>query len=201
MKRKIILGVLGVLIIIAGGVLFLGFNKEKENKNSLDDVFKDKKVLVVYFSAQNHTKKVANEIASKINADVFEVVPVNKYSEADLDWTNNNSRVSKENNNEELKNVELVSTKVDNWDSYEIVMVGYPIWWGEAAWPINNFMKNNNFEGKTIIPFCTSASSSILDSVEELKKITTGGNWQDGKRFDSSATEEEINNWISTLNK
>ncbi len=200
MKRNLVLGVLGVLIIITGALLFMRVNNhEDENTIKGNGLLKDKKVLVVYFSAQNHTKEVANKIASNVSADKFEVVPVNKYTEADLDWTNNDSRVSRENMSEKLKDVELVDTSVNNWTSYDVVFVGYPIWWGEAAWPINNFMKNNNFDGKIIIPFCTSASSSIGDSIEALKEMTSGGTWEEGKRFDSNATDEEIKNWTDSL--
>ena len=119
------------------------------------------KTLVVYFSAQGHTEEVAQKIANNLNADIFELQPREEYSSADLDWTDDNSRVSREHEDESLRNIELVSTTVDNWDSYDTVLIGYPIWWGVAAWPVDTFVKANDFNGKTVIPFCTSASSWI----------------------------------------
>ena len=120
-------------------------NNRKENNNDTnindnknDDVINnsnntDKNVLVVYYSATGSTKKVAYEIANNLNADIFEIEPKDIYTSDDLDWTNSNSRVSKEHNYESLRNVELKNTKVDNWNSYDTVLIGYPIWWGIAA--------------------------------------------------------------------
>ena len=105
------------------------------------------KTLVVYYSAQGHTQEVAQKIANNLGADIFQIVPVNEYSSADLDWTDDNSRVSREHDDESLRNVELVSTTVDNWDEYDTVIVGYPIWWGIAAWPVDTFVKANDFTG------------------------------------------------------
>ena len=119
------------------------------------------KTLVVYYSASGNTKDVAEKIAKITEADLFEVEPVEPYTDDDLDWTDDDSRVSREHDDESLRDVELVSTTVDNWDSYDTVYIGYPIWWGIAAWPVDNFVKENDFTGKTVIPFCTAATSGI----------------------------------------
>ncbi len=107
-------------------------------------------MLVVYYSAQTHTKAVAEKISKNLNADIFEIVPEKAYTSEDLDWTNNNSRVTKEHENEELRDIKLTTTKVDNFEDYDTILIGYPIWWGIAAWPVNNFVKENDFTGKKV---------------------------------------------------
>lgn len=159
-----------------------------------------KKTLVVYYSATGSTKDVAEMIADDANADLFEIEPKDPYTDADLDWTDDNSRVSKEHENENKRNVELKTTKVKNWDSYDKVLVGYPIWWGIAAWPVDNFIKDNDFTGKTVIPFCTSASSGLGDSGELLEKMAGTGTWKEGQRFQSGADRSEVTEWVDGLN-
>ena len=160
-----------------------------------------KKTLVVYYSASGSTKAVAQNIAESADADIFEITPVNPYTSDDLNWTNNNSRVSKEHNDESLRNVELTKVTPDNWDSYDTVLIGYPIWWGIAAWPVDTFVKGNDFTGKTVIPFCTSASSEIGDSGKLLEEEAGTGNWLDGMRFRSSASEDDVKSWVDGLEK
>lgn len=158
------------------------------------------KTLVVFYSATGSTRNVAQEIAKEIGADTFEITPVQAYSNDDLNWQNNNSRVSKEHNNESLRDVALTKITPDNWASYDTVLIGYPIWWYIAAWPVNNFVKGNDFTGKTVIPFCTSASSGIGDSGNLLQKMAGTGNWKAGQRFSSGASESEISKWVKSLN-
>lgn len=158
-----------------------------------EDMEKDNdKTLVVYYSAQNHTEAVAKQIAENLSVDIFEVVPKEVYTAEDLDWTDTNSRVTREHEDESLRDVELETTVVPNWENYDTVLIGYPIWWGIAAWPIDNFVKNNDFTGKTIIPFCTSSSSGMGESGEILKSYANGGDWQEGERFSSSASASDI---------
>ena len=166
------------------------------NKNSSGDLGR---VLVVYYSAQNHTEAVAQQIAENLNADIFEIQPVDEYSNADLNWTDDNSRVSREYADESLRNVELVSTTVENWDDYDTVLIGYPIWWGIAAWPVDTFVKANDFNGKTVIPFCTSSSSGLGRSGELLAEEANGGNWLEGHRFRSNPSDSDIQNWTDSL--
>lgn len=157
------------------------------------------KTLVVYFSAQGHTEEVANKIANNLGADIFELEPVDAYSSDDLDWTDSNSRVSQEHDDESLRNIELVSTSVENWEDYDTVLIGYPIWWGIAAWPVDTFVKANDFTGKTVIPFCTSSSSGLGDSGDLLAEEANSGDWQDGHRFRSNPSDSDINNWTDSL--
>lgn len=150
------------------------------------------KTLVVYFSATGTTEGVAQTIADTVGADLFEVVPSDPYTSDDLTWTNNDSRVSREHNDEGLRAVALESTDVDGWDDYDTVFIGYPIWWGIAAWPMSSFVAVNDFTGKTVIPFCTSTSSGIGQSGELLAELAGTGSWLDGYRFSSSTTANDI---------
>lgn len=157
------------------------------------------KTLVVYYSASGNTKDVAEKIAKITEADLFEIEPVEPYTDDDLDWTDDDSRVSREHDDESLRDVELVSTTVDNWDSYETVYIGYPIWWGIAAWPVDGFVEANDFTGKTVIPFCTSSSSDLGESGKLLAEAAGTGTWLEGQRFSSSASAEAVQAWIEDL--
>lgn len=140
----------------------------------------DGKTLVVYYSASGNTGRITKAVASAADADLFEIVPEEVYTDDDLDWTNENSRVSREHDDESLRNVPLTTTDVENWSDYDTVFIGYPIWWGIVAWPVDNFVKANDFTGKTVIPFCTSSSSGLLQSGELLADMANGGDWQEG---------------------
>jgi flavodoxin len=191
MKKKLIF--IGIMIvIIIGVVIFVIMTKNGENNEVKTDFKGDEKILVVYYSAQNHTEAVAQKIARELNADIFEIEPKEEYTSDDLNYSDSNSRVSREHNDESLRNIELKQTTVDNWEDYDVILIGYPIWWGIAAWPVNNFVKENDFTGKTVIPFCTSASSGMGNSAELLKKMSNGGNWENGKRFSSNASDSDI---------
>lgn len=158
-----------------------------------------KKALVVYYSATGSTKEAAEYIAEAVNGDIFEIEPVDPYTSEDLSWTNENSRVSVEHENEDERDVELVSTAVPDWESYDTVFIGYPIWWGIAAWPVNGFVEANDFTGKTIIPFCTSASSGLGESGELLEEIAGTGNWTEGERFSSGVSESDVKEWAEEV--
>lgn len=155
--------------------------------------------LVVYYSASGNTQRVAEDIANATGATLFPLEPVEPYASEDLDWTNSASRVSVEHDDESQRNVQLVSTTVDNWADYDTVFIGYPIWWGIAAWPVDGFVQANDFTGKTVIPFCTSASSSIGQSGELLAQMAGTGDWQEGERFSSGASATDVTTWLGTL--
>lgn len=159
----------------------------------------DGNVLVVYYSATGNTEGVANTIADITGGDLFELEPVEPYTDEDLNYSDENSRVSREHEDESLRNVELTSTTVDNWDSYDTVFIGYPIWWGEAAWPVDSFVENNDFTGKTVIPFATSASSGIGESGQLLADMAGTGDWQEGMIFRSGADEADVQEWVNGL--
>lgn len=157
------------------------------------------KALVVYYSATGSTKAVAETIAEAAGADLFELEPVEPYSSEDLNWTNSSSRVSREHDNEDERDVELVTASADNWDGYDTVLIGYPIWWGIAAWPVNEFVETNDFTGKTVIPFCTSSSSGLGESGELLAEMAGTGDWQEGIRFRSSVSADDVRAWVDDL--
>lgn len=157
------------------------------------------KTLVVYFSATGNTEEAANYIVAATNADVFELEPKNPYTDADLDWTDDNSRVVYEHDNSDARDVELAAVTVPDWESYDTVFIGYPIWWGIAAWPVDSFVKANDFTGKTVIPFCTSSSSDLGESGELLAELAGTGDWVEGERFSSSVTEDTVQTWVESL--
>lgn len=157
------------------------------------------KTLVVYYSATGNTQAVANMIAEATGADVFELEPAQPYTDDDLNWTDENSRVVYEHDHPDDRNVELVSAAVDNWDSYDTVFIGYPIWWGIAAWPVDGFVTGNDFTGKTVIPFATSSSSGLGESGQLLAEMAGTGDWLEGQRFSSGAAEEDVLEWINGL--
>lgn len=156
-------------------------------------------VLVVYYSATGNTAQVAQYIADSTGGDLFEIQPVEPYTDDDLNWTDDNSRVSQEHADESLRDVELVADTVDNWDQYDTVFIGYPIWWGIAAWPVDGFVEANDFSGKTVIPFCTSSSSGLGESGQLLADMAGTGDWQEGQRFRSGASQEDVQSWIEEL--
>lgn len=176
-------------------------NKSESPENSEDSLTEnaDGKTLVVYYSASGYTEKVAEYIADETSGDLFEIEPVNVYSDDDLDWTNHDSRVCYEHENPESRNVELVSIEVADWDSYDTVFIGYPIWWGEAAWVVDNFVKGNDFTDKTVIPFCTSSSSGLGESGKLLADMAGSGNWIDGERFQSGVAEDDVKAWVNSF--
>ncbi len=158
-----------------------------------------KKVLVVYYSATGTTKGVAEKIAAYTGAALFRLEPVKPYTSADLDWTNSQSRVCREHDNPKGRKVELISTKVPNFSSYDIVFIGYPTWWGNASWVLDEFVKNTDFSGRTVVPFSTSMSSGFGESGRNLEKMAGSGKWLAGRRFGGSTSDSEVRGWIDGL--
>lgn len=157
------------------------------------------KTIVVFYSGSGNTQRVAEIIADELKADSFEIVPKEIYSATDLNWRNRESRVNREHDNASLQNVELVSTKVPNWEEYNVVLFGYPLWWRDAAWVVRGFIKDNDFTGKTVIPFCTSTSNGIGDSGRNLEKMAGTGIWLEGIRFSEKPSEDSVREWAQSL--
>ena len=176
-----------------------GETEESAQETGASDTSGAGNVLVVYYSATGNTENVANIIAETTGGDLFELEPIEPYTDEDLNYSDENSRVSREHEDESLRDVELASTTVDNWDSYDTVFIGYPIWWGIAAWPVDSFVENNDFTGKTVIPFATSASSGLGESGQRLADMAGTGDWQEGMRFRSSADEADVQEWVNGL--
>lgn len=172
--------------------------EENQSENAIPEN-SDGKVLVVYYSSTGNTKEAAELIAAATGGDLFELVPLDPYTDEDLNWNDENSRVVYEHENPDERDVPLVSSVPENFSEYDTVFIGYPIWWGIAAWPVNSFIEANDFTGKTVIPFCTSASSGLGESGELLAEAAGTGNWLEGRRFSSGVSQSEIEEWLNGL--
>ena len=159
-----------------------------ENTDNQDA--QEHKILVAYFSATGTTKGVAEHIANGLNADIYEIVPEEAYTDADLDYNDNNSRTTIEMNDPDAR--PAISGSVENMEQYDIIFVGYPIWWGEAPRIVSTFMESYDFSGKTIVPFCTSGGSGIGSSASNLERLTSGATWLDGRRLNGSDSQDTV---------
>lgn len=169
-----------------------------DEQSSGSNAQSESSILVAYYSAQGHTESVANTLADELNADTFVITPTQPYTREDLNYNNDDSRVSTE-HLDENRHVELETITPDNFDSYDAILIGYPIWWANAAWVIDDFVTENDFSGKTVISFCTSASSPLGESGTLLADMAGTGDWQEGIRFSSSVDEEEVRQWANEL--
>ena len=156
-------------------------------------------VLVVYYSAQGHTKAVAEAAADALGAPIFELAPETPYTTDDLNWRDDSSRVNAEHNDEGLRDIPLVQESPDGFEGYDTILLGYPIWWGGASWVMNRFVRNNDFTGKTVIPFCTSQSSGVGASATNLAALAGTGDWVDGTRFSEGVEPAGVRAWADSL--
>lgn len=154
------------------------------------------KKLVAYFSASGVTKSTAERIAKAAGADLFEIKPEQPYSKADLDWTNKKSRSSVEMSSPDSR--PEIAEKLDNIGDYDVVFVGFPIWWYVAPTIINTFLESYDFSGKTVIPFATSGGSGMGKTEEILHKICPA-KWKNGRVL-NRASDNDLNKWINELN-
>ena len=171
---------------------------EEQSQNADTDKSKDADTIVVYFSATGTTKGVAERIAAVTGCDLFELLPAEPYSDADLDWHDKNSRTTIEMNDPNVR--PAIANDTVNLESYTTVYIGYPIWWGDAPRIMSTFVEAHDFDGKTVIPFCTSGGSGIGRSGSSLASQAGSGNWLDGKRLDAGISESEIQDWINNMN-
>lgn len=155
------------------------------------------KILVAYFSATNITKGVAQKIASAVNADLYEITPQEPYTSDDLNYHSDSSRTSIEMNDPDVR--PAISGSVENMDQYDIVFVGYPIWWGDAPRIMSTFVESYSFSDKTVVPFCTSGGSGVGSSASNLERQAGSGNWLNGTRLNGSASNSDISGWINGL--
>ncbi len=172
--------------------------KEEASRDSdKQETGTEKDTLVVYFSATGTTKRVAEKIANVTGADMYEIVPAEPYSSDDLDWNDDNSRTTTEMNDKDAR-PEIGSRDV-SLDGYSRIFIGYPIWWGDAPRIVSTFVEKYSFEGKTVIPFCTSGGSGIGKSGDNLKEQAGSGSWLAGDKLDSGMSEDELQTWIDGL--
>ncbi len=153
------------------------------------------KVLVAYFSAGGSTARVASNLASVVSADLFEIRPEVPYTSADLNWNNKNSRSSVEMNDRNCR--PAIAAKVENMDQYDVVFVGFPIWWYREPSIIDTFMEAYDFSGKTVVPFATSGGSGLGNSSKNMQALAKGAKVVEGKRFNVRASQDELKNWAS----
>ena len=156
-------------------------------------------VLVAYYSATGNTRAVAERLAEDLGADVFEVVPEDPYSEEDLDFNDDDSRVVAEHEDDSRRDVPLEQTTPDGFEGYDTVLVGYPIWWGEAAWPIDRFVSDNDFTGKRVVTFCTSQASGLGGTTEDLADMAGTGDWEEGRRFPEDPDDSDVDDFADSI--
>ena len=208
MNKKVLISIVIVALALIGFLLIgnIAYNitdgenkiiNEEKEKNEVQNIeASNKKVAVVYFSATGTTKQVAELIKDETSADIFEIMPKQKYTSEDLNYGDRNTRATKEQNDENAR--PEIENKID-LSNYDIVYLGYPIWWGNVPKIVLSFMDNTNLDGKTVIPFCTSGSTGISTSENTLKSYKTNIKWISGKRFSNSTTKEDVSNWIKNL--
>lgn len=155
------------------------------------------KVLVAYFSATGTTEGVAEHIANGLDADIYEIIPEEPYTDADLDYNDNNSRSTIEMDDPSSR--PAISGSVENMEEYDIVFIGYPIWWGEAPRIVSTFVESYDFSGKTVVPFCTSGGSGVGSSASNLEQLTSGAAWMEGRRLNGSDSQETVMEWVNSL--
>ena len=155
-------------------------------------------VLVAYFSATGTTKGVAEKIAAITGGDLYEIVPAEPYSDADLNWNDRNSRSTKEQNDKSAR--PGIGSENVSLAGYTTVYLGFPIWWGEEPRILDTFVEKYSFEGIAVVPFCTSASSGIGRSGPNMEALAGSGIWLDGKRFSGSVSEADLRSWIEGMN-
>ncbi|WP_367932717.1 flavodoxin [Enterocloster citroniae] len=162
-----------------------------------DNTMNEINILVAYFSATNTTEGVAEHIANGLGADLYEIVPEEAYTDADLNYNDDSSRSTIEMNDPSSR--PAISGGVENMEQYDIVFIGYPIWWGEAPRIVSTFMESYDFSGKTLIPFCTSGGSGLGSSASNLAELTDGAQWLSGQRLGGGSSQDEVMEWVNGL--
>jgi len=170
----------------------------QENEPSVGTDDSGKKILISYFSATNNTKNIANHLNEILDADLYEIIPETPYTSDDLNYNNSSSRSSQEMDDPNAR--PAISGRVDNMEQYDIIFLGYPIWWGEAPRIINTFLESYDLSGKRIAPFCTSASSPLGSSAVMLQDFTVNATWLEGRRFSGRDSVSDVQEWVDNLN-
>ena len=174
-------------------------NESVSEETQSQENIADGKTLVVVFSATGTTKGVAEKIAKITDADFYEIVPAVAYTTEDLNWNDKNSRTTIEQNDESAR--PEIGSDALSLEGYDVIFIGYPIWWAIEPRIMDTFVESYNFDGITMIPFCTSGSSGIGKSGKNLAEHAGSGNWLDGKRFGGNVSEADLKKWIDGLKK
>ena len=206
MNKKIIIILVFVLALL-GSCLFFFFNERfeennanqnaRENSQNVEENLTNTNSIVIYFSATGNTERIANMIGGVTGSSVTKIIPADPYTDEDLNYSNNDCRANKEQNDDDAR--PKIENTIDNIESYDTIYLGYPIWWGDVPKIILTFLDTYNLNGKTIVPFCTSGSSDISTSVNTLRNYNSNINVLDGRRFSTLNDESDISNWISEL--
>lgn len=216
MNRKfiLILGTLIIVILILIGTYFIVLHQNKkdskdtnisESLNNIGEVdvsdsedtnAENKNIAIVYFSATGNTEEIAEYISEITSGDLIEIIPKEEYTSTDLNYSNNDSRANQEQNDSSSR--PEIGNEI-NVDSYDIIYLGFPIWWGDVPKIILTFLDNYDLTGKTVIPFCTSGGSGISTSMSTLRNYNQNINFIDGKRFSLSSSSSEVEEWIKTI--
>lgn len=168
------------------------------DKNQMPQQEGKRKILVAYFSNTGHTKSLAQNAADVLQADLYEIMPEVPYTSKDLNYNDESTRATVEQKNVSAR--PAISGKAANFDTYNTIVIAYPIWWGQAPRIIDTFMESYDFSNKTIVPICTSASSDIGSSADALHALcSNSAKWLAGKRFSADASKNEVNNWFAAL--
>ena len=178
--------------------LMVSTGNETSDSSAEESVSRFGKAVVVYFSCTGNTKEVANKIASAAHCTTYEIVPSKPYTTEDLNYNNKKSRATKEQNDASAR--PEISGDITGWDSYDTVFLGYPIWFGKAPKIMYTFVENHDFQGKKVIPFCTSGSSGIGSSAKDLSSLAKdSGKWFNGTRFSAAVKDKDISEWLNAL--
>lgn len=153
-------------------------------------------MLIAYFSATNNTESVANHLKAILDADLYEITPERPYTSADLNY-NTDCRANQEQNDASAR--PAISGSVSNMEQYDVIFLGYPIWWGQAPKIIYTFLESYDLSGKTIVPFCTSGSSGIGSSASNLHSLASNAAWLNGQRFSGGASRSTVESWVNGL--
>jgi len=187
---KKVLFILAIIIVIVGIFLVLR-PRVSASKGATDGG----KILVAYFSATGNTKAVAEKLADATGADLFEITPEQLYTDEDLNWQNDQSRSSIEMASRYSR--PAIASKIENIAQYNVVFVGFPIWWGREPSIIDTFMESYDFAGKIIVPFATSGTSGIGDSGANIQSLVPNAHVRDGERFPFAVSVSELKTWAS----
>ena len=190
MKLKVFIS---VLIVVFVGTIFVF--KSNNGGEVMAEAKSNKKVLVAYFSASGVTAGVADKLSKAIGADIFEIKPAQIYTSADLDWTNKKSRSSVEMDDRNSR--PAIANKVTDMSKYDVIFVGFPIWWYREPSIIDTFMESYDFSGKQVIPFATSGGSGMGDSGSIMQKLAPKAKVDNGRRFSSGVSEKDLKTWAS----
>lgn len=179
--------------LILSSFLLLSCNSNNDNSTTNNKI-ETNNILIVYFSCSNNTEAIAYKIQNNLQSNIFEIIPLDPYTEEDLNYNDDSCRANQEQNDDNCR--PQISNPIVDFNQYDSFFIGYPIWWGKLPKIMYTFFETYDFSNKNIIPFCTSGGSGITTSVNEIKQLEPNANVDNGKRFSSSDSQETINQWL-----